>query len=364
MSKKLILFGLITLLISTSAHAIPPPDAVISIWQSLLQFLGVASVFIGGAIFSVRQFFGHYIVGWKRTAFYVSLAIGFAGILWLMLGSQIAKADTVKPIAQGELIPIQTLIKREKADWVRKWLSKTVVEMQQELNLAREHSRLKKLSFGTVHSFSPKALNQLVQSNNKDIYVLDIREENERSRFGIRADGIARYGDLVHNVMPKNIPENVAVVVLCHSGLRGYLGASLLKNAGIKHVAFLQGGLSAWSKQGFDVHGDPEYKAKKRWLLSKKEARKVTGLAVQVDPEGSTAIKGLSNLLQLPYETAATSAIKPIIKASKQQAVLLACNTYSGCFHSTNLAWLIEKNGGKVLGIYDVTGDFMSQFFD
>ena len=364
MRKKAILIGLSALLISTSAQAIPPPDAVISIWQSLLQFLGVASVFIGGAIFSMRQFFGHYIVGWKRTAFYSALAIVFVGLVWLMLAPQVAKANTANTLVRGELIPISTLIKREENDWIREWLLKTELEMQKELNLARQSRGLEPLKFGTVQSFSPKALNDLINTENKHIYVLDIREEYERSRFGIKSHGVARYGDLISNLLPKDIPKDAVIIVLCHSGLRGYLGASLIQNMGIKQVAFLQGGLSAWSKQGFAVRGNPEYKAKSRWLLSKQEARKARGMKVQVDAEGSQAIKGIPNVIQLPYETAASSYLKPVMAASKQQPVLLACNTYGGCFHSTNMAWLIEHNGGKVLGVYDETGKHMSQFFD
>ena len=72
MKTKIILAGLSLFLISLPAHAIPPPDVVISLWQSVLQFMGVASVFIGGAILSVRQFFGHYIEG-NRPAFFTSL---------------------------------------------------------------------------------------------------------------------------------------------------------------------------------------------------------------------------------------------------------------------------------------------------
>ena len=58
------------LTLSTSmAHAIPPPDALISIWQSALQVLGVASVFMAGAYFSVKQFFSAYFAGWHRSTF-------------------------------------------------------------------------------------------------------------------------------------------------------------------------------------------------------------------------------------------------------------------------------------------------------
>lgn len=364
MNKKIIVTSLSTLLISPAAQAIPPPDAVISIWQSLLQFLGVATVFIGGALFSVRQFFGYYIVGWKRVAFYIALGLGCLGLLWLMLGTQIVKADAEKPLAQGELVPIRELIKREDDDWLREWLLETVTIMQKEFNLARGRAGLPELTFGTAGSFSPKALNDLIKSQNKTIYVLDIREEYERARFGITPDGVARYGDLISNIIPQGIPNNALVVVLCHSGIRGYLGANLLKHQGFKRAAFLQGGLAAWNDQGFAVRGDPEYNAKKQRLLNKQEARTASGLKVQLDAEGSQAIRGIANVTQLPYETAATKHLQPVIAASKQQPVILSCNTYGGCFHSINFAWLIEQHGGKIYGIYDETGEHMSQFFD
>ena len=364
MKTPIILTVLGLLLASLPAHAIPPPDAVISLWQSMLQFLGVASVFIGGAIFSVRQFFGHYVIGWKRTAFYLSLVTIFMVILWVMFGSQIAKAETPKPgFVTGELIPIKQLIKREDDDWIRVWKLDTVDEMKHELNLARQRKGLAEVPFSTVQSFSPKALNNLIESRNSQVYVLDIREEFEQSRFSIKANGTARYGDIVNNIIPQDLPKDAVIVVLCHSGLRGYFGATLLKNAGFKRAAFLQDGLAAWNKQALPITGTADYKAKKRWLPTGKQAQKINALKVQVDSEGSQAVRNLPDLINLPYETAATKDLLEIIQVSKQLPVLLICNTYGGCFHTTNLAWLIEHNGGKVAGIYDETGDHMQSFF-
>ncbi|PWQ96825.1 rhodanese-like domain-containing protein [Leucothrix arctica] len=364
MKTPILLMGLGLLLASLPAHAIPPPDAVISLWQSLLQFLGVASVFIGGAIFSVRQFFGHYIVGWKRTAFYLSLATIFIVILWVTFGSKIAKAETPKPdFVSGELIPIKQLVKRESDDWIREWKLDTIDEMKDELNLARKRKGLAEVPFSTVQSFSPKTLNSLIESRNSQVYVLDIREGYEQSRFGIKANGTARYGDIVNNVIPQDLPKDAVIVVLCHSGLRGYLGATLLKNAGFKRAAFLQDGLAEWNKQAFPITGTADYKAKKRWLPTAKQARSVNAIKVQVDSEGSKAVRNLPDLINLPYETAATKDLLEIIQASQQLPVLLVCNTYGGCFHTTNFAWLIEHHGGKVAGVYDETGEHMVNFF-
>jgi len=363
MNIQWMLFGLSLLLLSSPAYAIPPPDAVISIWQSLLQFLGVASVFIGGAILSMRQFFGVYIVGWKRIVFYLSLSVIAIWLLWLLLGSQIAKAKPAEVI-QGELVGINELITREDDRWIREWKLKTVGEMKQELNLARQSRGLPAHSSGLVPSFSPTRLNQLVNTHRNKLYLLDIREAFERSRFGIPINGVARYGDLAGNIIPANLPSDTVIVVLCHSGLRGYLGASLLKKAGFSKATFLQGGLAAWKKQSLPVRGEPDYSAKRRWTPSEKEAINLNALKIQVDSEGSAPIDGIDGLINLPYETATTSDVERVMQRANHLPILLVCNTYGGCFHSTNMAWLIEHKGGKVAGIYDETGKHVKRFFD
>lgn len=357
------LLGLCLLMLSLPARAIPPPDAMISIWQSLLQFLGVASVFVGGAIMSMRQFFGAYIVGWKRVAFYVSLAIMFVWIAWLFLGNEIVKAKSA-PTIEGELVPITKLIKREGDAWIREWKMDTLEEMKAELNLARQSRGLPKQTFGVVQSFSPKRLNKLIANDKDEIYLLDIREDFERASFGIPVNDSARYGDIAGNFIPSNLPKNAVIVVLCHSGLRGYLGASLLKSAGYPRVSFLQGGLAAWKKQNLPVHGDPDYSAEQRNLPNKKQAVALDALKIQVDSEGSELVTGIPGLINLPYETATSRDLERIMQLANKRPILLACNTYGGCFHSTNMAWLIEHKGGKVAGIYDETGEHVEGFFD
>ena len=363
MNLKQTLFGLSIFLLSLPVHAIPPPEAVISLWQSLLQFLGVASVFIGAALLSMRQFFGMYIVGWKRVAFYLSLGVIFAWLLWFLLGDQIAKAKPARQI-QGELLPITELLKREDDDWIREWKLATTEEMKMELSLARHARGLPKPTFGVVQSFTAQRLNQLVKTQRKHIYLLDIREEFERSRFGIPVNGAARYGDIAGNIIPANLPKNTVIVVLCHSGLRGYFGASLLQAAGYSRVAFLQGGLAEWNKQKLPMHGAPDYTAKKRWLPSEKEAVALKALKLQVDSEGAEVMTGVPGLIRFPYETATSKEVADILKRANKMPILLACNTYGGCFQSTNMAWLIEHKGGKVAGIYDETGEHMENFFD
>ena len=357
------ILALTILLFSLPAHAIPPPEMVVSIWQSLLQFLGVASVFVGAAILSMRQFFGMYIVGWKRVVFYLSLLVILVWGLWFLFGGKMANAKPAQTI-QGELVPVHELIERDKDDWVREWKLKTVEEMLNELNIARASRGLPEQSFDIVQSYSPKRLSQLVKTQKDRVYILDIREEYEQSRFGIEINGSARYGDIAGNIIPPDLPKNMMIVVLCHSGLRGYFGANLLKSAGYSQVAFLQGGLAAWKKQGLPVKGDPEYSAQKRWLPNLKETLKLSAVKIQVDADGHDLVKGIPGLIRLPYETATAKDIEKVMLVAQDLPILLVCNTYGGCFHSSNMAWLIEKKGGDVSGIYDHTGEHIEGFFD
>ncbi len=348
------------MLAAMPAYAIPPPDVVLSLWQSVLQLLGVVSVFLAGGFFAMRQFFSQYVVGWKRKLFYLWVVAAVGVMAWLLVSPALAASPNA-PV-KGESLPIETVIGRDHDTWVRDWKLQTVHEMQNELNTTRARKRLPKVAFQTIESFSPPALADLLKTRAGELYLLDMREPLELSRFSIPHQAVFRYGDLAQDIVPV-LPADKMVVVLCHSGLRGYLAANLLKQAGHPRVAFLQGGLAQWTKDGLPFKGNADYKVQPRPLFNKAQATQFQRLKVQVDPDGTLAVK-LPGLLQLPYETASTRDLQPVLQAARQQPVLLVCSTYGGCFHSNNLAWLIEQQGGKVAGIYDASGQQMHNFFD
>lgn len=355
MPRKVLLL-LPLLLCASPAFAIPPPDMVASLWQTILQMIGVASVFLAGAWVAARQFLSQHAPILKRKIVFIPILIGLL-ILSGFAISPLLAATTTEPI-KGELLPIETVVQREKDTWVRDWKLKTVHEMENQARLTRATKHLPVVQYQTIQSFTPKALQNLLKTRGKDLYILDIREGMELSKFSIRHDAVFRYGDLVHDLVPKDLPKDRMIVVLCHSGLRGYMGAQFLKHTGFEQVAFLQGGLAAWNQQGLPVVGSADFKVKAPSQPSRKEALTMDAYKVQVDPAGSSAMK-LPNLVQLPYETAATTDLQPLLTISKTKPVLVVCKEYGGCFQGLNLIWLIEQQGGKVAGLYDETGQHL-----
>lgn len=355
MPRKVLLL-LPLLLFASPAFAIPPPDVVASLWQSILQVIGIASVFLAGAWMAARQFLTQHAPILKRKIVFIPILLGLLVLSWLAF-SPLFAATAPEPI-KGELISIEQVIQREKDTWVRDWKLKTVHEMEKEASLTRAAKQLPAVNYQDIQSFSPKALQALLKTRGNDLYLLDIRESMELSKFSIRHDAVFRYGDLVHDLLPQGLPKNRMIVVLCHSGLRGYMGAQFLKHAGFEQVAFLQGGLAAWNKQGLPVNGQADFKVKAPKQPSKQEALSMAAYKVQVDPAGTTAMK-IPNLVQLPYETASTTDLQPVLSAAKTQPVLIVCKEYGGCFQGLNLIWLIEQQGGKVAGLYDETGQHL-----
>lgn len=354
-----VMLPLCLLLFASPAFAIPPPDVVASLWQSILQMLGVVSVFLAGAWIAARQFLMQHAPILKRKMVFIPVLV----VLLILSGFAISplfaasSSSAMNPI-KGELLPIETVIKREQDKWVRDWKLKTVHEMEQEAKLTRTAIHLPLVNYQDIQSFTPQALQELLASRGNELYILDIREAMEQSKFSIRYDAVFRYGDLVHDILPKNLPKDRMIVVLCHSGLRGYMGAQFLKHAGFAQVSFLQGGLAAWSKQGLPVTGKVDFKVKAPLQPSKQQALAMDAYKVQVDPAGSAAMK-IPNLVQLPYETASTADLQPVLTASKTKPVLIVCKEYGGCFQGLNLIWLIEQQGGKVAGLYDETGQHL-----
>lgn len=351
-----VLLSLSLLLFASPAFAIPPPDVVASLWQSILQMIGVASVFLAGVWVATRQFLSQHGSNLKRKWVFIPVLLSLFLIGYLVFNP--LWAVNISPSIQGELLPIETVIKREPNAWVREWKLKTVAQMGQEAKLTRAAKHLPAIEYQTIASFAPQALQDLLKTRAQDLYLLDIREAMELSEFSIPHDGVFRYGDLVHDILPKNLPKDRMIVVLCHSGLRGYLGAQFLKKAGFEQVAFLQGGLAAWHQQGLPVIGKADFKVKAPLQPSKAAALAMDAYKIQVDPIGSSAMKIL-NLVQLPYETASTAELQPVLAISKTKPVLIVCKEYGGCFQGLNLIWLIEQHGGKVAGLYDETGQHL-----
>ena len=358
--------GILLILVANPAWAIPPPDVLLSVWQSLLQVLGAVLAFTAGAFFSLRQWFNLHVGSTKSLV--ILIGIGFL-LITTVLGFYVypevaarlkSKTMVVYHLPQAELLPIEQVIQRESDDYIRHWKQQTLQEMQTQVAAARQTRQLAMPAFSTIASFTPNALQQVRQTQAQQLYLVDTREAYERSQFNMGYDRALRYADLIYGAIPTDLPKDKLIVLLCHSGLRGYLAAQFLKNAGYTNVAFLQGGLGAWAVAKLPYTGDENYSyaPSSLKLFTQKELAHLNAAFIQLDLENKPII-GLKQVQRLPLELASSADIQQTLLATQSQPLVIVCQTYAGCFHAANFAEIAQQAGRKVLGAYDPTGTFL-----
>ncbi|WP_371018152.1 MBL fold metallo-hydrolase [Pseudalkalibacillus sp. JSM 102089] len=82
----------------------------------------------------------------------------------------------------------------------------------------------------------------------EDVYVVDIRKENEWNAGHIPGANHHMLGYLEEQA--NDIPEDKTIVVHCQSGTRSAIGTSLLQSLGFKDILNYSGGFAAWEKDG------------------------------------------------------------------------------------------------------------------
>ncbi len=107
-----------------------------------------------------------------------------------------------------------------------------------------------------------KTLDILIKEE-KDLVILDVNDKEEVEQRG-RVKGAVNVslGTLFYKA-DENVPENFKdsriqdrnkkVVVTCSLGLCAAIGGKLLKDMGFKDVALLDGGVTKWKEDGYEL---------------------------------------------------------------------------------------------------------------
>jgi len=93
------------------------------------------------------------------------------------------------------------------------------------------------------------------RKENKDLIIVDIREECEFSRFHIKGSMLVPRGILesaceaeYEDAIPELIEgRDKEVVVICRSGLRSALGTQMLQMMGFNNISSMKTGLRGWN---------------------------------------------------------------------------------------------------------------------
>lgn len=92
---------------------------------------------------------------------------------------------------------------------------------------------------------------QAEKSNGFDGYIVDVREDSEIRQSGVIPGAI----HIPLGVLPKRaeaLPKDGTAVVVCRSGARSRLGATLIAATGRRAVN-LAGGMLDWVRSGYEV---------------------------------------------------------------------------------------------------------------
>ena len=99
-----------------------------------------------------------------------------------------------------------------------------------------------------VAQLSPQELNQLLTSGS-GIVLVDVRSAQEFERINIRGANNIPAPDLRQRHL--ELPKDKSIVIICSTGMRSSLAASILQSKGFKDVKNVAGGMSGYAAAGF-----------------------------------------------------------------------------------------------------------------
>ena len=108
-----------------------------------------------------------------------------------------------------------------------------------------------------IENLSPDQVADELQSGAATL--IDLREELERANGRIAAARhlprgmLEFYADSSSPYHREEFDPDSRIILMCASGGRSALAAETLQRMGYRHVAHLDGGLKAWSDQGFPL---------------------------------------------------------------------------------------------------------------
>jgi len=83
------------------------------------------------------------------------------------------------------------------------------------------------------------------------IFFLDVRTQDEWNQFHLAKSTLIPLDQLPNRL--NELPKDQTIIVVCLSGHRAQSGVAILQQAGFTHVAYVSGGLQAWSVAGYPV---------------------------------------------------------------------------------------------------------------
>jgi hydroxyacylglutathione hydrolase len=103
-----------------------------------------------------------------------------------------------------------------------------------------------------VKSIRSISVGELNQRLGRDARAVDVREGSEWAEGTVPGAITTPYRELADRL--PEVPDGELVAVMCASGGRSAIGASILERAGISNLASVEGGMTAWKAAGLPIH--------------------------------------------------------------------------------------------------------------
>jgi rhodanese-related sulfurtransferase len=99
---------------------------------------------------------------------------------------------------------------------------------------------------------------QAFDMQSKGALIIDVREEFEFADKGIDLPQVYNFPLQKLEEQYLQIPKKKPLILVCAIGFCSEKAAKILFKKGMKHIFILQGGILAWSDEGFPVYTNPE----------------------------------------------------------------------------------------------------------
>ena len=96
-----------------------------------------------------------------------------------------------------------------------------------------------------VHELTPEALAPTLRKEPGHYFVLDVREDDERSIAKIEPSAHIPMNEVPNRLA--ELPKDRPIVVYCHHGTRSAMVAGYLEGEGFEGVTNLTGGIDRWA---------------------------------------------------------------------------------------------------------------------
>ena len=102
-----------------------------------------------------------------------------------------------------------------------------------------------------VPSVSVEEANQILKENKDNVILLDVRTPGENAMSKIADTTLIPLNELQSRV--DELDKNKKILIYCATGNRSQIACHILQQAGFENCFDVRGGISAWSRAGFDI---------------------------------------------------------------------------------------------------------------